>query len=175
GTDLELWISPEDEGLANGFIQRHALEKFAIMHPGGSTVKERGLSVEGFIGLGKEIKKSFGLDCIAMGGVEEEEKIKRICSSDGNVFHDASGLPLLVSAQLIKHAAVFIGNDSGPSHIADALGTPGIIFYFESGEKLKQHLTKWKPRGDNYISVELSGSDDEIIRKSLTEIVRLIK
>ena len=36
-------------------------------------------------------------------------------------------LSILSSAEIIKRSSIFIGLDSGPSHIANAVGTKGII------------------------------------------------
>jgi ADP-heptose:LPS heptosyltransferase len=36
-------------------------------------------------------------------------------------------LSILQSAELIRRAALFIGIDSGPAHLASAVGTPGVI------------------------------------------------
>ncbi|MBS7789894.1 glycosyltransferase family 9 protein [Roseococcus sp. SDR] len=36
-------------------------------------------------------------------------------------------LPVLVTAEVIRRAAVFLGVDSGPAHLANAQGVPGVI------------------------------------------------
>ena len=36
-------------------------------------------------------------------------------------------LSILSTAEVIKRSSIFIGLDSGPSHIANAVGTKGII------------------------------------------------
>ena len=36
-------------------------------------------------------------------------------------------LTILESAEVIRRAKLFIGIDSGPAHLANALGTPGVI------------------------------------------------
>ena len=54
-------------------------------------------------------------------------------------------LSLRQLASLIKYADIFIGNDSGPMHIASAVGTKIIAFF---GPSLPKH---WAPYGDNLI------------------------
>ncbi|HEX4997913.1 MAG TPA: glycosyltransferase family 9 protein [Terriglobia bacterium] len=42
--------------------------------------------------------------------------------------HDMTGrTPVLATAELLRRARLFIGIDSGPAHLANAVGTPGLI------------------------------------------------
>jgi lipopolysaccharide heptosyltransferase II len=44
-------------------------------------------------------------------------------------FHDLRGIPLRQAFMLIKKAKLFVGNDSGLMHAADALDTPSVIIF----------------------------------------------
>ena len=46
-----------------------------------------------------------------------------------------SGAPLPELARLIRDADLFIGNDSGPAHIAAAFGVPGLVLFGPSDEE----------------------------------------
>ncbi|MCA9739520.1 MAG: glycosyltransferase family 9 protein [Gemmatimonadota bacterium] len=55
-----------------------------------------------------------GLDpVLAAGGVDRS----RLCGS----------LSLLETAEVIRRATLFVGIDSGPAHLANAVGTPGVV------------------------------------------------
>jgi ADP-heptose:LPS heptosyltransferase len=38
-------------------------------------------------------------------------------------------LPLPAMTELLAQAAAYVGNDSGPSHVAGALGVPGVVLF----------------------------------------------
>jgi ADP-heptose:LPS heptosyltransferase len=63
----------------------------------------------------------------------------------------ALGLPLPEAAELIRRADLLAGTDSGPAHLADAVGTPGAILYAPQ-RGLAAQLRKWKPEGDNFLA-----------------------
>jgi len=52
-----------------------------------------------------------------------------------------SGLDLAQLAALIARCAVYVGNDSGVTHLAAAVGTPTIAIFGPSNEQ------RWAPRG----------------------------
>jgi heptosyltransferase-3 len=52
----------------------------------------------------------------------------RIIRSDGTNQRSLSGkLSVLETAEVIRRAELFIGIDSGPAHLANAVGTPGVL------------------------------------------------
>lgn len=70
--------------------------------------------------------------CLLIGGSSELEKvaIKEIWQSSPQKFIDLSGyLNLMASAALIAGADLFIGIDSGPSHLASAMKTAQITLF----------------------------------------------
>ncbi len=42
-------------------------------------------------------------------------------------------LPLLQTAEVIRRATLFVGVDSGPAHMANAVGTPGVVLLGQMG------------------------------------------
>jgi ADP-heptose:LPS heptosyltransferase len=48
----------------------------------------------------------------------------------------------------LRHARLFIGNDSGPGHLAAALDVPAVIVF--SGAV---NIETWQPRGRNAIAL----------------------
>ncbi|MBY0279674.1 glycosyltransferase family 9 protein [Candidatus Binatia bacterium] len=53
-------------------------------------------------------------------------------------------------ARDVASAAAFVGNDSGPSHVAAALGTPGVVLYTTTDP------TAFGPRGSDVTSIVLT-------------------
>ncbi len=125
---------------------------YAIIHPGGKTVKGAGLSIDSYAKIISKLWERYNLPSFIIGNSEDRGTINAIIKQSNNDFALSSvGLPLKEVSCLIKHASLFIGNDSGPCHIADAVGTPGIIIY-PPMYNLKEHIKKWKPLGEKYIA-----------------------
>lgn len=48
---------------------------------------------------------------------------------------------------LLKHAAIYIGNDSGPSHLAAAVGVPCVVIFGPGDSE------RYCPRGKNTVQI----------------------
>jgi heptosyltransferase-3 len=57
----------------------------------------------------------------------------------------AQSRPLSELAQVLQQCAAFIGHDSGISHLAAAVGLPGLILWGETTEEI------WRPPSDKMI------------------------
>jgi ADP-heptose:LPS heptosyltransferase len=51
----------------------------------------------------------------------------------------AQSLPLTELARMIQQCAAFVGHDSGISHLAGALGLPGVVLWGNTVEEI------WRP------------------------------
>jgi len=60
-------------------------------------------------------------------------------------------------------AAVFVGNDSGPGHLAGILGVPTVSLFGEADP------TRWKPLGPN-VTV-LTGTPEQLSSQAVTDCV----
>lgn len=83
---------------------------------------------------------------VVLIGVGEERDVSRSiteCLPWPNVIDWTGQLPLLETAALIAQADLFIGADSGPAHLAAAVGTPAIVLF--SGTN---RVEQWRPWGD---------------------------
>ncbi|MEW5951709.1 MAG: lipopolysaccharide heptosyltransferase II [Elusimicrobiota bacterium] len=93
---------------------------------------------EYFVSLIKKIKESYKIPCLITGGKAEEEYNLEIEKSlpEGYCINltGKTGLSSLVS--LIKNCDLFVTNDSGPMHIAAALGTPLIAIFGPTTKEL---------------------------------------
>jgi heptosyltransferase I len=98
--------------------------KYAVLLPGTNWPTKR-WPVEKFAALVAPLKQKFGLDVVVAGGPDVEELAVRIPEARNLV--GKTNLPQLV--ELLDRAAVVIANDSGPMHIAAALGRPLVTMY----------------------------------------------
>lgn len=75
-------------------------------------------------------------DMVLTGRLEERLSFKPINIAGKATFKQ--------TAAAIKRCAVFIGNDSGPVHMAAAVGIPTIVIFSAAND-----WCRWKPYGDN--------------------------
>jgi ADP-heptose:LPS heptosyltransferase len=71
--------------------------------------------------LAERVKQEFDLPLVELGTTS-------VAPTHGDNWIDLCGrLSILQSAEVIRHARLFIGVDSGPAHLANAADTPGVV------------------------------------------------
>src|SRR2546428_12826970 len=72
-----------------------------------------------------------GARIILLGSSGERGLLERIAGGipRGVVFLPAGDLPIKVAAGVVERCQLFIGNDSGPMHMAAALGVPTVAIF----------------------------------------------
>jgi ADP-heptose:LPS heptosyltransferase len=88
---------------------------FVVIHPGAGQ-RHREWGMQNYLSVAKTLEDSLGLTVLF---VSEFDKLSS-CRS-------LSGLSIKQLACLLEMAVVFIGNNSGPMHIAAAMGTPCVV------------------------------------------------
>jgi len=102
-----------------------------------------------FAQLARQILDKYPQAGIAIIGTAED-KIDGNMLTGNRVTDLRSRLSLSETAWVLKNSTVVVGNDCGPMHIADAVGTPAVVIFGPSSE------LKNSPRHKSvYISAEL--------------------
>jgi heptosyltransferase-1 len=86
--------------------------------------------IECFAALADRVSKDFGLSIIATGSASEKdivEKLKMLANVPIANFAGATSISELVA--LLKSARLVVSNDTGPGHIAAALGVPVVMLF----------------------------------------------
>lgn len=94
---------------------------YAVIHPVAAT-REKTWPPESFIRIAKLIERNHGLETVFIGAKHDDLTIFE-------AFQTVSGAPLREVKSLIAQAAAFVGNDSGPAHIAAAFGIPSVVLF----------------------------------------------
>jgi heptosyltransferase-2 len=71
----------------------------------------------------------WGLVTVALGAAAERDLCESVIADAPCAWNAAGLLSLGESAAVIRRGRVFLGNDSGPTHIARALGTPTVAVF----------------------------------------------
>lgn len=124
-------------------------DKPALMiHPGsGSPAKN--WPAEKFAALAKEIKTRTKFEPVILGGEADQAAIRSLKAAwpAGRIFNN---LPLEEAASLLSVAGGYVGNDSGITHLAAALGLPVVAFFGPTDPAV------WAPRGANVLVIKFA-------------------
>ncbi|RWG76472.1 MAG: glycosyltransferase family 9 protein [Mesorhizobium sp.] len=120
---------------------------FVAVHPGASFPGRR-WQPERFAAAIDRIATETGLDVVVVGGPEEKEAADKIMAAAKTpVVNMVGALSLETLLALLKEARLFVGNESGPMHMAAAAGTP-VVGLFGLTNPIK-----WGPVGAPSISL----------------------
>ena len=138
-------IRLEEQLQAEQFISKNNLHQFALFHI--SARRElRKWPLENYLYIAEYLHKEKNLDIVFVGGPDEKADVNNAISKlTFKAFSSAGQLSLAALAGLMKSAALFIGNESGPLHIAAIMKLPCIglygpgpqIVFYPIGEKSK--------------------------------------
>ena len=107
-------------------MQRHVIGPYAVLHTGARKLLRR-WSIVKFAALAEALHQEFGLEIVFAGSEDEQRDIQRIQEKISFPTYSFAGQGnLLEFAAVCYRAKIFIGNDSGPMHIASACGIPVI-------------------------------------------------
>lgn len=99
----------------------HAAKAYAVIHPAAAEPAKT-WPAEGFRSAARFLQQSFDLEPVFIAGPGED------LSAFGE-YRTLAGAPLGEVKSLMKGASLFLGNDSGPAHIAAAFGVPTVVIF----------------------------------------------
>ena len=120
-----------------------ARAKVVILHIGaGNRFRDWGL--ENFSSLAGKLGGLRAVRVIAVGGEADSARAAAIIERGAvHVLSLVGRLNLIELRELIDRAALFVGPDSGPMHIAASTATPIVAFF---GPTLPAHFSPWRRR-----------------------------
>jgi ADP-heptose:LPS heptosyltransferase len=98
-----------------------------IVHPVAATA-EKTWRADGFLAVAEHLK-SRGLETVFIGGAGDD-------LSPFRAYRTVAGAPLSEIKALLAGAALFVGDDSGPAHMAAAFGVPSIVIFGPSDPEI---------------------------------------
>ena len=97
------------------------LPPYAVIHAFASSA-EKTWPAERFIAVALHLKDSYGLESVFVAGPLDD-------TTAFSKFRVWQNTPLEMVKSLMSGAQIFIGNDSGPAHIAAAFGVPVVVLF----------------------------------------------
>lgn len=126
---LELWPTEADQIKINLLLQSHGVieEDLLIAFAPGAKSETRRWPTDKFSKLGRWLLREYGARIVLVGTREEGHLGKSIQYSLGQGIINAMGeTSLRELGVLLKRCALYVGNDSGPMHMAAAAGVPVV-------------------------------------------------
>ena len=128
GAAFSLNVSQSDATAVRHYLQGHSIEHYVALSPGGGW-RSKCWPPERFGVLCNKMREALGLRCIVNYGPGEEQLAAAIRDASG------SADPLLYNGDLgslmalLRNALCIVGGDTGPLHLAVALGTPSVALF----------------------------------------------
>ena len=93
----------------------------------GATFDHKRWPVEKFAEVVRAISGEPGVRIVVLGSEGDRETTARLMAEIGPLATDLTGrLGLVELAEFLSRASLYLGNDTGPAHLATAVGTPTI-------------------------------------------------
>lgn len=126
---MELFLPPEAEARAKDILRQHfgaSASRLMALHPTGSGAY-KWWPLENFAALGTWLYERYQAPLLLISGHRDRPVAEALAARlPGPRLVTGGRLPLLTVAALLQRARLLVANDSGPLHLALALGVPAI-------------------------------------------------
>jgi ADP-heptose:LPS heptosyltransferase len=142
---LRVFPNPGFESAAKDRLEKAGLEpgsRYAVIQP-TSKFYTKEWTAEGFAEIADYMTSRYGLSVLLTGGPGEVEKLKIVREKSQSKPEVLTSVSISELAWTLSRACVFVGNDSGPTHLAAALSVPIVVLFGSSDSKV---WYPWKAR-----------------------------
>lgn len=124
---------------------RSSLHAPLALHPGSGSDRKNWPEAK-WAELLQHLLNFTAFSLLLIGGEAEGERLQRLAAALPPArFRVAQSLPLAELARLLAACQAFIGHDSGISHLAAAVGLPGLVLWADTAEEI------WRPPSQSVI------------------------
>ncbi|MDR0994016.1 MAG: glycosyltransferase family 9 protein [Verrucomicrobiota bacterium] len=138
-------VHPEERREAEDFLLREglALDRPLVLLSPGSGWAGKNWPAPRFAALAGQLERGQHAQVAWLGGPGEERLLP--AHSAAVRWNWVGRLPIPLLAAVMEQATVWVGNDSGPMHLAAAVGTPTVSIWGPTSPVV------WAPRGERHI------------------------
>ncbi len=150
---LDISVTEEGEKFARDYFKKNNLssnQPVVAIHPGARQEYIR-WNKEGFAEVADRLIKFKNVKVILTGSSKEDQLVKETASLMAEKPVCAVGLRLTQLISLLKKCSLFIGNSTGPMHIAAGLDIP-VVAIFGAIHPLDSYQ-EWRPWNEKHIVV----------------------
>ncbi|HQB50888.1 MAG TPA: glycosyltransferase family 9 protein [bacterium] len=141
----QIYANPVEQNQAVSFIRDNSLNNFIVFHVGAGR-SYRQWPIDNFAELAQRLLAQYtSHQIVVIGGLDDDLLFDRLASqikAGDRLVNAADRLSIPATYELIRRARLFVGNESGPGHLAAALGVPTVSLMNPwSG------VNRWQARG----------------------------
>ena len=131
-------VTPEAEAEADAFFRESGLEpgRVLALNAAGGWVTKR-WPVPRFAEVARRVSEEFGLKSLILWGPGELELAERLVELIGEAAVALPQTDLIGLAAYLKRSRLLLTNDSGPMHLAAAVGTPVVAIFGPTNPRLQ--------------------------------------
>jgi heptosyltransferase-1 len=125
---VNLRVAESDQAAMRSQLQAARIENYIVLSPGGGW-RSKCWPPERFGILCRQIRDALGLRCVVNFGPGEDDLANAVHNASGGAEPVLCNCPLGELMALLRNAQCIVGGDTGPLHLAIALGTPTVALY----------------------------------------------
>jgi heptosyltransferase-3 len=171
---LDAWdlrLSERELQIGTSVLEPFASVAYFAVNMGGKA-REKDWGMDNWRALLGELTERYpGTGLLIIGAAEDSERAQAIARTWAGAVVDACGkLSPRESAAAMRHAAAFIGHDSGPLHLAAAAGVRCVGLFGNFNEP-----KRWHPRGQQHrIIHRMSGLRNITVNEVLSAVQDIV-
>ena len=125
---VTLQIPAEDQSAARAQLRAANIDRYIVLSPGGGW-RAKCWPPDRFGQLCQLIRNELGLRCVVNYGPGEDDLAAAVSTASGNADPVLSNPDLGPLMAFLRSAACIVGGDTGPLHLAIALGAPAVALF----------------------------------------------
>ncbi len=162
----KIHLSEDDRAAASRFFKDAGREPILAVHPGSGSEKKN-WPTEKFASLSRWVIDELAAQLLVIRGEADERAVARLRELVGSrQMVVVEGLKLVDLAAVLERCALFLGNDSGITHLAAAVGTPTIALFGP------ESTTAWEPGGEHVSVLHFGENDVPLARRAIEQFWR---
>src|SRR5713226_1192274 len=125
---VTLAVPAIQEAFVLQLLRGSAVERYVVLSPAGGW-RSKCWPPDRYGALCQKIRATLGLRCVLNYGPGEDDQISAIRAASGEADPIAYNGSLVQLMALLRNAVCIVGGDTGPLHLAVALGTPAVAIF----------------------------------------------
>ncbi|HKA20032.1 MAG TPA: glycosyltransferase family 9 protein [Blastocatellia bacterium] len=162
--ELKLTVTPQSRSCAlaklenASGINERSERRYGCVVP-GAAFESKQWTTDGFAAVADHLIERWNLQCLVVAGPGQEKLARDVAAATKNPTTVVSGLQLKELVALLERSQIFVGNDSGPMHIAAALNRPVVAIWGSSNPSVWHPWTEapWRIVNGSRLTGEAPG------------------
>jgi heptosyltransferase-1 len=125
---VTLQIPQRDQAAVCARLRAQGLDRYVVLSPGGGW-RSKCWPAERFATLCRKLRDSLNLRCVVNVGPDDEDLAATLVAASPEAAPVVYRTSLAELMALLRGAACIVSGDTGPLHLAVALGTPAVALF----------------------------------------------